>query len=516
MGFYPPLLAALLVLLSFSASWGEENSISLYLKAGELEEAGDYKAAADILKRLVKTEKSAHIYTRLGELLLASGDGDGAVKLLEEAEKAFPGEPYFKFTLGQLYEFHKKDREAAYRYYSAAAGLSPEPQYRLAAARVLEASGKYGDALDIMNGLIESGAAASYYSDRGRIYQRMGERDKAVADLKKAVDMDGDMPAMLRLADIYLSENNRAEAKKILESITERGQNLILPELKLGEIYKEEKDYGKAIELYSSVADRLEGRDRAAVLKQMGSLQYETGDYDNASRTFEWVTELTPEDSMSAYFAGYIYEYLGETEKARDIYEKALKIHPSYAQLLKRMAVIYMLDDKPGEAWKYLERIDPVERDVDYYLICGEIWSMRKDHNKAALVLMEGLNENPTDTGILYSLAMQYEFLKERDKAVETVKKAIGIEPDNPVFQNFLGYVYADMGVNLDEAYSLISKALEKDPVNPAYLDSMAWVLFKKKDYEKALEYGEKALKAMPGDPEVSSHVKAIKEKLGK
>ena len=516
MGFYPPLFAVLFVLFSVAVSFGEEDSVSLYLKAGELEEAGDYKAAADILKTLLVTEKSSHLYTRLTELLLASENGDEAFNILKEAEKNFPDEPYFKFTIGQIYEFHKKDPEAALGYYVRAAELSSDPRYHLAAAHVLEVQGKYDKALKILDALIEKNPSPAHYSDRGRIYLRMGKRDSAVADFKKAMDTGGDMGAMLRLADIYLSEGNKAEAKIILERIAESGRNFILPELKLGEIYKEEKDYKKAIELYSSVADRLSGKDRAAVLKQLGALQYETGDYENAARSFEWVTELTPEDSMSAYSAGYIYEHLGKKEKAKEIYERALKVHPTYAQLLKRMAAIYLLDEKLDEALKYIGRIDPLERDVDYYMICGEVYNMKKDHNKAALILIEGLAENPTDTGILYSLAMQYELLKERTKAVETMKRAIGIEPDNPVFQNFLGYIYADLGINLEEAYIFISKALTKDPTNPAYLDSMAWVLFRQKEYNKALEYAEKAFKVMPDDPEVSSHIKAIKEKLGK
>ena len=513
MGLYPFLCAAVIFLCSVTSSFGE--STALYLKAAELEEAGKYEEAAQIVSGIIKTEKSPHLYNRLTELYILSGNEEKAAAVLLEAEKVFPQDPNFKFTLGQLYELTQQDFHKAYEYYSAAAKLSSEHRYRIAAARAAESLDKHGEAIDIINDLISEKPLSLYYSDRGKVYQSMGKIDKAVADFKKAIEIDENMPAMLRLADIYLAENNLEEAKVLLEKITAKNDGLIIPELTLGEIYREEKDYAKAIELYSRAADRLQGKDRAAVLKQMATLQYETGDYDNASVTFEWVTELVPEDSMSAYFSGYIYEYLGKTAKAKEVYEKALKVHPDYAELLKRMAVISLSEDNLDEAEKYIGKINQVERDVDYYVILSEVYSRRGDHNKAALVLIEGLEENPTHSEILYSLAMQYEYLNERDKTIATVKKALSAEPDNAVFQNFLGYVYADMGINLEEAHSLISKALEQDPENPAYIDSMAWVLFRMKDYSNAYKYIKKAAAAAPEDPEISGHLKAIKEKVG-
>ena len=98
---------------------------------------------------------------------------------------------------------------------------------------------------------------------------------------------------------------------------------------------------------------------------------------------------------------------------------------------------------------------------------------------------------------------------------MDILKKALATEPENPVFQNFLGYIYADMGINLEESFELISKALEKDPENLAYIDSMAWVLFKMKDYQKAYKYIKKAYEKMPEDKEIAEHYKAIKEKVG-
>lgn len=501
--------------LPISFGYSETNSVSLYIEASKLENSGDYIKAADIISKLLSEEKSAHLYSKLVELFISAGEDEKAIESLKKAEQAFPSDPYFKFLLGQLYEFYKKNPESALKYYMGAAGLSNDPKYLLSASRAAEGAGDYKTAVEIMNKIVKQNPNVSdFYADRGRILQKLKQIDKSIEDLKKAVELDSNMPAMLRLADIYLSRNDNASAKKLLEKIAEQKGDFIIPELKLGDIYKNEKDYAKAIELYSSVAGKLQGKDRANVLKQLGLLQYETGDIDNATISLQWVTELVPDDTAGAFLAGYIYESQKKYDEASKIYENALKYNPKYTQLLKRMAAINILRNNGDEALKYLKNIDSLEYDVDYYLLLSESHSIKKDHNKAAIALIDGLNENPTDTTILYGLAMQYEFLKERDKAEEVLKKALSIQPENPILLNFLGYLYADMGINLDEAQKMVGKALEKEPENPAYLDSMGWVYYKQKKNKKAFEYIEKAYKLMPDDPEIKIHFEEIKKTI--
>ena len=53
---------------------------------------------------------------------------------------------------------------------------------------------------------------------------------------------------------------------------------------------------------------------------------------------------------------------------------------------------------------------------------------------------------------------------------------------------NYLGYLYADKNLNIDDAYILIKKALEIEPDNGAYLDSLGWVFYRKGDYNLALK----------------------------
>jgi tetratricopeptide (TPR) repeat protein len=81
---------------------------------------------------------------------------------------------------------------------------------------------------------------------------------------------------------------------------------------------------------------------------------------------------------------------------------------------------------------------------------------------------------------------------------------------------NYIGYTYADQGIRLDEAESLVRKALDQDPENGYILDSMGWVYYKKEMFEKALAYLEKAARLVPDDPIILEHLGDVYVKVGR
>jgi Tfp pilus assembly protein PilF len=87
------------------------------------------------------------------------------------------------------------------------------------------------------------------------------------------------------------------------------------------------------------------------------------------------------------------------------------------------------------------------------------------------------------------------------------MKKVIALDPENANALNYLGYTYADMGTNLDEAESLIRKALKHKPDDGYITDSLGWVLYKKGLFQEALIYLEKAVKLTADDPIILEHL---------
>ncbi|HEX3151806.1 MAG TPA: hypothetical protein VHR66_27285 [Gemmataceae bacterium] len=113
-----------------------------------------------------------------------------------------------------------------------------------------------------------------------------------------------------------------------------------------------------------------------------------------------------------------------------------------------------------------------------------------------------------------YILSGVYVDLKHIDKGAEQLEILLKEEPDNPTFLNDLGFIWADHDMKLEESEKLIRKAIEKDRESrkkiddltkeedvdsSAYLDSLGWVLFKRKDFKEAKKYLIEATKLPEG-----------------
>jgi tetratricopeptide (TPR) repeat protein len=95
------------------------------------------------------------------------------------------------------------------------------------------------------------------------------------------------------------------------------------------------------------------------------------------------------------------------------------------------------------------------------------------------------------------------------DKAADLLRKSIALDPENSAeAYNYLGYMWADHNMNLDEAELMIRRALESEPNNASYLDSLGWVKFRKGQFDRALDELQRAAKtAEHEDPVVFEHL---------
>ena len=130
-----------------------------------------------------------------------------------------------------------------------------------------------------------------------------------------------------------------------------------------------------------------------------------------------------------------------------------------------------------------------------------------------------------------YILSNVYVDLNQIDKATQMLKDLLKKKPDNSTYNNDLGYVWADHDMNLDESEKLIRKAIEEDRKarkkeknlspeddkdNAAYLDSLGWVLYKKKKYAEAKKYLLEAVKDKEGQHiEILDHLADVQMALG-
>ncbi|MFQ5518541.1 MAG: tetratricopeptide repeat protein, partial [Mariprofundus sp.] len=117
---------------------------------------------------------------------------------------------------------------------------------------------------------------------------------------------------------------------------------------------------------------------------------------------------------------------------------------------------------------------------------------------------------------LLFNRAVAFEHFKRYEQLGATLNQILAANPNHAEALNFLGYSYAVQNLQLDQAELLIKRALTLKPDDGYYLDSLAWVYFKKGDYAKAIELQSKALKQIPHDTVMHEHYGDMLWKVGK
>jgi len=167
---------------------------------------------------------------------------------------------------------------------------------------------------------------------------------------------------------------------------------------------------------------------------------------------------------------------------------------------------IKMTDDlikRDGDGWYFVKLKAEIYRDA------GQLDDSVKTYEETLerLRKLKDIEEDRRDRfskAVRYALSSVFIDLKKVDKAAEQLQVLLKKDPDNPTFNNDLGFIWADHDMNLDESEKLIRKAIdeerklrkkiddltpEEDKDNPAYLDSLGWVLFKKKNFKEAKKH---------------------------
>ncbi len=148
-------------------------------------------------------------------------------------------------------------------------------------------------------------------------------------------------------------------------------------------------------------------------------------------------------------------------------------------------------------------------------LAAADAWQRLEKYGRAAAAARAGLERDKEDPDLLFRLAASLEREKKVAESVDAFEKLLKVRGDHAPGLNYLGYMWADRGENLPRALELIRKAVELEPGNGAYLDSLGWVYYRLNKLDKAEENLRAAAVLNPDDATVEEHLGDLFEKKG-
>ncbi|MCL2845623.1 MAG: tetratricopeptide repeat protein [Chitinivibrionia bacterium] len=140
-------------------------------------------------------------------------------------------------------------------------------------------------------------------------------------------------------------------------------------------------------------------------------------------------------------------------------------------------------------------------------IILGSLFNARSEHDSAIIAFNRVLDLGIKTTEVLFGLGVASERIGEFERAINYFKEVLAMNPRHPIAANNLAYMWAERGINLDEAMFLVRIALEDEPDNGAYLDTYGWILFNKGRYEEALPPLLRAAELLPEEYVVFYHI---------
>jgi len=253
----------------------------------------------------------------------------------------------------------------------------------------------------------------------------------------------------------------------------------------------------------------------SAAVSRLAELYLRSGRIPEASRQLEALRKIDPANPVTYYFLGVVALEEKQFERARNHFERAILINPGLEPAHTDLAVALLSLLRPEEAVNVLDRarkeVPPSFR-IEYLSGVARSQLKRFDQALEAYSAAEKLgstNQPPlTDHRFYFQVGALLEQKGDETKSIEYLEKALELKPDYDDALNHLGYMWAEKGKNLPKARAMIEQALKAEPENPAYMDSMGWVLFKLGKHSEALDWLLKARQRMTEpDATVLDHV---------
>jgi len=486
------------------------DALTHFVEGMAFEENGEMDRALEAYRKVLNVDPGqAQLAARVAGLLIQQDDFPQAIDVLKDAIKANPNnaEPYQQLAF--IYLKYLKRADQAIDYANRAIALNPENAegyQRLVEIEV--AAGQEKKALEVLD------RAAKVRSNDPGFWMRLGKLYMAIlfkSDsqpkpdelkrtneiFKKAAEHAGDDPAVLKeIADYYAASQQLKEAIPLYLRVLELQPDDANAREKLATGFILTNQRGKAVEMLEQIIQ----------------------EHPEKYQSYDLLAQVLDDEARSLQRANRLEEAKAKFAKVAANYEQSLLINPNHPSTYLHLAELLLGPSRDADrAVKLLmeaRRRFPGAPEIVYYLAIAQ--REAKQSQQAVATFEEALHEaqlDEDDEVINAKFYFNYGAAAEQaglyEKAADLLRKSIALDPANSAeAYNYVGYMWADHNMHLDEAEAMIKRALESEPNNASYLDSLGWVEFRKGKFDQALSDLLRAAKTVErDDPVVFEHI---------
>jgi tetratricopeptide (TPR) repeat protein len=550
------------------ASFLAEELSDLYVQSGRLREAVEEAEAAlkanpnDVNSRRVL----GRIYTRMiGDAQQGKVDETMLRKAIEQYDRISILDPKDADTLlmlGRLQKMAQNSVEAE-KAYKKILAIDPNNEDALTGLAIVYADlGNTKESSELLRRVADKNPSLRTLTALAGQYEQLRDYAMAAETLRRTLEIaPNNIEVKRAYAQNLMMADRPNEALKVYSEITAEDKKDWQSWLRVAQIYRSQKQFAKAreaanqakavdpnnlevrynevnlleaegktdeaiavlTELLTSTARKNystgERGNRLLLLERLGLMYRGADQHDKAIETFRQIAELDPAAGGRA--SAQIIDTLRSArqyQKALAESDAAIKKYPEDRVVRGVRASLLAEMGKTDEAVAETKKLLDGKNDRETYITLAQIYEKAKryDDMQKAIDAAEGLSTDQEDKdAVSFMRGAMYEKRKDFDAAEREFRKVLTANPKNASALNYLGYMLADRNIRLNEALEMIRQAVELDPNNGAYLDSLGWVYYRLGDYEKAEQYLRSAIERYSKDPTVHDHLADVLAKRG-
>ncbi|MBW2522229.1 MAG: tetratricopeptide repeat protein [Deltaproteobacteria bacterium] len=466
-------------------------------------------------KALVCDEESEYIRQKLALLLIKMDRKEQAAWALEKIVSRNPLDTESRMLLAKVYQSLGRFDETVATYQEILA-IQEDHDTLLMLGTLYVQNKDYEKAQEMLNRLVDlEGDSYQAHYALARLYRELRYIDRAAAAYEKALDLNWFMGLAFELAEFYEAQQENEKAVTVYRRIIEEGEAADMAMTSLVNLYLKLGQHENALEVLREMRQTLAEPNRVDLT--ISRILLTQGKYGDAILVLSDILEATPELTVARYLLGMAYFHHNETEKAAEELDRIPAESSFFEDSILLRAKMLTEEKRYSEAIALLlEQVnDPATRKPAFFVLLATLYREHEDSASGREIYQDALQFYPEDTDILYNFGIFLERSGEHDEALAMMQQVLALEPDNGAALNYVGYTWADNNINLEKALDYIKKAVALLPDDGYVRDSLGWAYFKMGEVEQAAIELEKAAAMVGDDPVIQEHLGDVYTAMG-
>ena len=460
----------------------------------------------------------------LARLYLVSDATDDAITLLEELLKDEMGFSEAAVLLAQAYAETGRIADAITTLEGVVQGGRPSSRALRRLGELYERANRWGEAVVMYERSVLRNPRT--IGTRRRLANALiedGQTERARDVLRELVtNRPEDAAGLYLLSQVELDLNDFEEAERVARRLIEVEPTGIRGAYALSQVFGRRREYRQVIEtlepaLESARQGNMRADQVASLLGRLGFAHEQLLDYERAAEIYEEATELIPNDLAFEIRLAQAYLESGRAPDALEIVGQAQTRHPSNVTLARLQAeALGVGGDVQAGVDVLQDALVANDREPMAYVALADYYNEHDRFQDAVELLESAETRFPTDTSILFQLGAVLEQNDRYTDAERAFRRILVRNPEHAATLNYLGYMLADQGERLEESVGLLERAIEIDPHNGAYLDSLGWAYFKLDRLDLAETHLRQASEQMVQNSVIQDHLGDLMFTLGR